>query len=89
MHKAWEFIVILILPQYNMSKIILEAHMKDDQIRPEDPDAIGQQPIQYIPSFDIQIARKAGRSFDIFRYMMMRNYQISRTILNKKPTKGA
>lgn len=58
--------------------------MKNDQTGPEERGAVRQQMTRYMPSFGGHAARKSDRCVDIFRYMMMRNYQMSKTVPNRK-----
>lgn len=53
--------------------------MRSDQTGPEEQETVRQQSMRYMPSFGGHSARKPDRSVDIFRYMMMLNYQMSRT----------
>ncbi len=53
--------------------------MRSDQTGPEGQETLRQQSMRYMPSFGVRSDRKSDRCVDIFRYMMMLNYQMSRT----------
>lgn len=57
--------------------------MKNDQTGPEGQETV-RQVARYMPSFGGHAARKSDRCVDIFRYMMMRNYQMSKKVPNGK-----
>ena len=58
--------------------------MKHDQTGPEGQEPAREQLLWYMPSFSGRSARKSDRCTDIFRYLMMRNYQMTRKISNGK-----